>query len=405
MPKIIRKLSEAEVRNAKHKEKPYKLFDEGGLVLLVRPTGTKVWQYPYKFSGRHNTYTIGQYDPSGRKGFVGIAAARKKRDEVREMLNQAMDPNKVKASERLKVGSESTTSFEFTAREWHSKQNWVPKHARNILMTLEKDVFPLIGHIQIDRLSTKDVLSVISEIEKRGALDVAKRICQRCECIFDYAILKGICQINPAVGRGKFVRSRNVKHRPHLTEDQLPEFLSKLDIYQGREYIKLAMKFLVLTFVRPGELRHARWDEVDIQKALWSIPAKRMKMNRDHVVPLSKQALGVLAQLKECTTADGLLFPGVIDSRKPISDVTLIKVLRIMGYEGEKKVVPHGMRHTASTILNEKRFPSDVIERQLAHVDKNKVRGIYNHAEYLEERIKMMQWWADYIDSMKYDRS
>ena len=163
------------------------------------------------------------------------------------------------------------------------------------------------------------------------------------------------------------------------------------------------MKFLVLTFVRPGELRNARWDEIDIENALWSIPAERMKMNRDHVVPLSKQALDLLVQLKRCTTADGFLFPGVIDSRKPISDVTLIKMLHIMGYEGEKKVVPHGMRHTASTILNEKRFPSDVIERQLAHVDKNKVRGTYNHAEYLEERREMMQWWANYLDEIADD--
>lgn len=401
MPKIIRKLSEAQIRNAKPKEKAYKLYDEGGLRLLIRSTGTKVWQYPYKLHGKSNIYTIGQYDPNGRKGFVGMAAARKKRDEVREMLNQGINPNKVKAAERLKVGAENSTSFEFTAREWHSKQNWVPKHARNILMTLEKDVFPLIGHIQIDRLSTQDVLAVISGIEERGALDVAKRVCQRCESIFDYAILKGICQINPAAGRSKFVQSRKVKHRPHLKEEQLPEFLNKLDVYQGREYIKLAMKFLVLTFVRPGELRHGRWDEIDEELALWRIPAERMKMSRDHIVPLSKQALEVLAQLKECTTADGLLFPGVRDSRKPISDVTLIKVLKIMGYDGDNKVVPHGMRHTASTILNEKRFAGDVIERQLAHVDKNKVRGIYNHAEYLDERREMMQWWADHLDELK----
>jgi integrase len=165
-----------------------------------------------------------------------MAAARKKRDEVRELLNQGIDPNKVKAAERLKVGVENATSFEFIAREWHGKQNWVPKHARNILMTLEKDVFPILGHIQIDRLSTQDVLFVITEIEKRGALDVAKRVCQRCECIFDYAILKGVCQINPAAGRGKFVQTRKVQHRPHSKDHELPEFLNKLEDYQGREY-------------------------------------------------------------------------------------------------------------------------------------------------------------------------
>jgi integrase len=191
-----------------------------------------------------------------------------------------------------------------------------------------------------------------------------------------------------------------VKHRAHLKESQLPEFLYWLDQYHGRDYIRLAMKLQIITFLRPGELRMGLWEEIDWKNALWRIPAERMKMKRAHVVPLTTQALDILAKLEEITGNNELMFPGIRATHKPISDVTLTKVLRTMGYTGDM-VVPHGFRHTASTILNEHRFDHDVIERQLAHVEKNKIRGIYNHAEYLDERRKMMQWYADHLDTLK----
>lgn len=403
MPKIIKKLSEAQVRNALPKEKPYKLYDDGGLRLLVRPTGAKVWQYPYTANGKSNTYTIGQYCPKGRAGYVGTADARKIRDEIRELLQQGLDPNRHKLRLRSASEESSQTSFEAIAREWHGKGTWVEKHAKNILKSLEEDVFPLIGKKQIDRVNTQDVIAVISAVEKRQALDVAKRICQRCEAIFDYGIVKGVCENNPASGRVKFVQSYKVNHRPHLKEHQYGEFLAKLDDYHGKDYIRLAMKLLTMTFVRPGELRGAKWSEIDMPNALWRIPAERMKMQRDHTVPLSRQALQILRELKTMTGHSDYVFPGIRSPHKPISDVTLLKLIQLLGYTGDNKIVPHGFRHTASTILNEQRYNRDVIERQLAHIDKDKIRGIYNHAEYLKERTGMMQDYADHLDKLKSD--
>ncbi len=399
MPKIIRKLSEAEIRAAQPKEKPYKLYDEGGLRLLVRTTGVKVWQYPYAFHGKGNTYTIGQYCPKGRAGYVGTAGARKIRDEIRDLIRQGIDPNKHKQTQRFDSAEKSKTTFEAIAREWHGKGVWVIKHAKNILTSLEDDVFPLLGYKQLDQITTAEIITVISAVEKRGAPDVAKRICQRCEAVFEYGILKGVCANNPAAGRSKFIKPAQRQHRPHLKEHEIPEFLTALDHYHGHDYIRLGMKLLMLTFVRPGELRNAVWSEIDLKEKLWRIPAARMKMKRDHLVPLSQQSLDILAQLRTLTGHSDYIFPSVRTPHKPITDVTLLKVLQIMGYTGSRKITPHGFRHTASTILNERRFHRDVIERQLAHADDDKIRSTYNHAEYLAERRGLMQWWADYLDS------
>lgn len=393
MPKINRKLTNAEIKNAKPKDKAYKLYDDGGLTLLVRTSGTKVWQYPFNLHGKANIYTIGQYP------VTGAAEARKLRDEVRLLVQQGINPNEHKQQLYWANMPQKELSFEHIAREWHSKQVWAKKHASNIMRTLEADVFPKIGTKPIHEVNAQDILKILWAIEARGALDVAKRVNQRCTAIFDYAIVRGICENNPATGRAKVIKARKVKHRPYLRDEQLPDFLNALDNYVGSKKVKLAMKLLVLTFVRPGELRNAEWSEIDEDKAEWRIPAERMKMNRPHVVPLSTQALQVISELKPFTSKSKLLFPSSKKPDKPISDVTLTKVLIIMGYVGEKKVVPHGMRATASTILNEKgQFRPDVIERQLAHVEKNKVRAAYHHAEYLDERKTMMQWWGDYLD-------
>jgi integrase len=399
MPKLIRKLSETEARNAKPKDKPYKLYDEDGLRLLVRPSGAKVWQYPYLFRGKHNTYTIGQYSYKTRDGYVGMSDARKLRDEVKDMLLKGTDPNKHKKKNNPKSEERRKTTFEAIAREWHSKGVWVPKHAQNILRTLENDVFPLIGDIQITEVTARDIIDVLTPVEERGALDVAKRLCQRCEAIIDYAIYKGICVNNPALGRSKYLKTRKTQHRPFLKESELPVFLMKLDDYTGHDYVRLGLKLLAHTFVRPGELRNARWEEFNLEESTWFIPAERMKMSRDHSVPLSRQAIKIIEELKAITGNGEFLFPSVRSAHKPITDVTLTKALRIMGYKSEQ-VTPHGFRHTASTILNEHGFNFDHIERQLAHVDKNKVRGTYNHAQYLDERANMMQWYSDHIGNI-----
>lgn len=394
MPKINRKLTDTEIRNAKPKDKDYKLYDEGGLRLLVRKTGTKVWQYPYTLHGKANVYTVGQYP------LTGAADARKLRDEAKILVQQGLDPNKDKKDRYWANMPDTELAFEKIAREWHSKQIWDKKHASNIIRTLEVDVFPKIGKKPINEVNAQDILRILRAIEERGALDVAKRINQRCTAIFDYAIVKGICDNNPATGRARIIQNRKVKHRPHLKEEQLPEFLKALENYHGSKKVKLAMKFLMLTFVRPGELRNARWDEINEEKAEWLIPAERMKMERPHLVPISSQALNVLEELKAITGKSQLLFPSSKKPNTPISDVTLTKVLIILGYTGDRKVVPHGMRATASTILNEKgQFRPDVIERQLAHVEKNKVRAAYHHSEYLDERKSLMQWWGTYLST------
>jgi integrase len=397
MPKIIKRLTDKEVENAKPKTKNYRLYDGDNLQLLVRTSGTKVWQYPYTFKNKKTFYTIGEYHKN-KAGTLGIKEARIKRHEVRALINQGIDPN-VRKKERIHgVDGEEETTFEALGREWHSKGTWVPKHAKNTLKSLEMDIFPHIGSKQVTDVTRKDIINIIQAVEARGAYDVAHRICQRCVAIFDHAIVKGVCDDNPALGRSKIIQRPKRQNRPHFKESQLPEFLQKLANYHGRDYVKMAMQLLVITFLRPGELRNLRWTDVDFKKAAITIPADRMKMNRDHMVPLSNQALCLLAELKKVTGNNELLFPGVKNNGKPISDVTLTKVLQVMGYIGENKVVPHGFRHTASTILNENSFNSDWIERQLAHVEKNSVRRAYNHAEYLDDRKKMMQWYADHLD-------
>lgn len=399
MPKIVSRLTDKEIENAGPKDKDYKLYDGDGLQLLVRKSGTKVWQYPYSFSGKRNIYTIGKYLKKGKAGHISVFDARKMRYEIASLLDNGVNPNEYKQG-RSSLSQANDNRFEAVAREWHSKGTWVHKHAQNIIRSLERDVFAYIGSKSINEVNAQDIVKLLVIIESRGALDVAKRTCQRCEAIFDYAITKGLCELNPATGRAKFVKKRKTKNRPHLKEYQLPNFLNKLDDYHGRDYICYAMKLLVFTFLRPGELRCGLWQEIDFQKEEWRIPAERMKMDRDHVVPLSSQALEILKKLYIITGRSDFLFPSVRTPHKPISDVTLIKVLRVMGYKSGE-VVPHGFRHTASTILNEHRHAHDVIERQLAHIDKNKVRGTYNHAEYLDERKWMMQWYSDHLDDLK----
>jgi integrase len=398
MPKVIPELRDTQIRNAKPKQRAYKLYDSQGLHLLVRPTGTKVWQLPYRLYGKYNVYTFGKYPD------LSAVEARKQRDDIKKQLKAGEDPNRLKKTLKAQAGRIETT-FEFIGREWHSKQKWDAKHAQNILRTLEADVFPKVGHKQINKVTGPDVVDVLNDIEARGALDVAHRVGQRCVAIFDYAIAKHLCEFNPAMGRTRMLKKLETKHRPGLKVDQLPEYLKKLDNYSGGKKVQLAMKLLLLTFVRPGELRGGRWTEIDVEKAEWKIPAERMKMKRPHVVPLSRQALAIIKELRAITGNRELMFPGERNPKQEISDVTLLKALQIMGYVGERKIVPHGMRHTASTILHENKFKTEVVETQMAHVDKNKVRAAYNHAEYLEERKQMMQWWGDFLADQSKQKS
>jgi len=311
------------------------------------------------------------------------------------MVTKGINPNQSKLLEKRETLAEGKNTFEALGREWIEKQSWAEKHGKNIRSRLEKDVFHEIGHKPIRNITVSDIVRILKKIESRGANDVAKRIGQYCAAIFDYAILTGLCDNNPALGRSRLVKSVKRQNRPHLTEAQLPDLMRKLHGYNGKLSYKLMVKLLVLTFVRPGELRGARWDEIDEEKALWFVPAERMKMSRDHIVPLSRQSLEIIKQLREISGHTVYLFPGSTKETKPITDVAIIKAVK---YFTNGKAVPHGFRHTASTILNEQGFNADHIEAQLAHVEENKIRGTYNKAQYLEPRREMMQWWADFLE-------
>lgn len=387
MPKRTLKLMETQIKNAKPKDKAYKLYDGDGLRLLVRPSGTKVWQYPYTLHKKSNIYTIGQYPE------IGAAKARQMRDEARKLIQSGIHPVETKATHKLPEGAKN--SLGAIGNEWLDKQIWVKKHKSNITRQLNQDIFHYIGNRPIRSVTRQELYTALKRIEDRNALDVAKRTAQHCVQIFDFALSKGQCENNPAIGLSKTIKKCQTKNRAYLKEDQVPDFLKKLEHYSGSEKVKLAMKLLMLTLVRPGELRGARWVEFNFDKAEWRIPAERMKVKREHIVPLSKQALGVIERLRHITGNAELLFPGN-DATKPISDVTLTKCLIILGYGGE--ATAHGMRATASTILNENSFNRDWVERQLAHLPKDKIRAAYNHALYLAERPEMMQWWGDYLE-------
>lgn len=387
MPKKILPLTAMKIAKARPAEKPYYLRDGEGLRLLVRPTGTKTWQYEYKFNGTPKIHTIGDLDA------VDLAEARERRTEARKLLKAGIDPHTAKTTQKLRVMEEGANTFEKIAREWLGKQDFAPKHGKNVLSRLEKDVFRVIGSLPVSDIRPAHIVSMLKKIEARGALNVAQRINQYCISIFNYAILSAVCEMNPAQACINYIVPPPVTNREHLKEADLPAFMQTLqDAKQGK--MTLATKLLALTFLRPGELRNAQWRDVDTEKALICIPAERMKIAREHLVPLSKQALATLEQLRELTGRSIYLLPGQ-KLTKPVSDVALIKAARKLTKD---KATPHGFRHTASTILNEQGYNSDHIEMQLAHVEENKVRGTYNKALYLEPRTVMMQKWADYLD-------
>jgi integrase len=288
---------------------------------------------------------------------------------------------------------DGANTFEKIAREWYAKQDFALKHGKNVLSRLEKDAFKVIGALPITDIRPKDIVAMLQKIEARGALNVVQRINQYCISIFNYAIMSARCEMNPAQACIKLISPPPIRNREHLKEADLPAFVLALkDAKQSK--MTLATKLLAFTFLRPGELRNALWTDVDIEKALLCIPAKRMKIARDHLVPLSKQALATLAELRELTGRSAYLLPGQ-KLTKPVSDVALINTVRKLTKD---KATPHGFRHTASTILHEQGYNTDHIEMQLAHVEENKVRGTYNKALYLEPRTAMLQDWADYLD-------
>lgn len=385
-------LTDTALRSAKPKDKPYKLADGGGLYLLIKTNTGKYWRLKYRFAGKEKVLALGVYPD------VTLADARERRSDARKALAIGNDPGEAKKEAKRLTILNAENSFEAIAREWHEKRchMWTPKYSGKIIRCLEADVFPKLGSRPIADIKAPELLSCIKEMEKRGVLHTAHRAIELCGKIFAYAIVSGRAERNPAADLRGAIKPAKAKHFSYLKADELPEFLQKLEAYEGNIQTKLALKMLVLTFVRTVELRGAKWSEVDFEKAEWRIPAERMKMREQHIVPLSKQVLAILRELQPITSHWQYVFP---NQHKPIgcmSENTMLYALYRMGYHS--RATGHGFRHTGSTILNEHGFKADVIERQLAHAERKKVRGIYNHAEYLPERRKMMQWWADYLD-------
>ena len=386
-------LTDLAIRQAKPKSKPYKLADGKGLHLLVNTAG-KYWRFKYRFLSKQKTLALGVYPE------VSLTSAREKRDEARKVMGNGGDPGQVKKAQKQQAKLRAENAFEPIAREWIEQQcgRWTPDHTERVLRSLERGVFPDLGPRPVAEINPPELLAVLRQIERRGALEMAGRTLQRCRAVFRYAIQTGRAERNPATDLVGVLKTRKVEHRLALGRAELPEFLAKLKTYDGHPLTRLALRFMVMTFVRTGELRRARWEEFDIEGALWRIPAERMKMRAAHLVPLTPQALEVLEELRPYSGRYALVFPSQNDHEKPMSENTLLYAFYRMGYH--RKATVHGIRATASTILNEAGFASDVVERQLAHAERNKVRAAYHRAEYLDERRRMMQWWGDYLDAL-----
>ena len=390
MPKS---LSDATVRNAKREPRAYKISDGEGLFLLVMPSGSKYWRLKYFFAGKEKLLALGVYPE------VTLADAREHRIRARKMLAAGNDPGEVKKEAKRLLIQKHENTFEVVAREWHQNRlaKWTPEHAKKILKRLETHVFNRIGPRPIADITTPELLSVMRKIEEHGG-EIAHRLLQICGQIFSYAVITQRATINPAISLRGALKPVVKKNHAYIKPSELSEYLKNLEAYDGALQTKLAMRFLLLTFVRTGELRGAEWSEIDFDKAEWRIPAERMKMKEQHIVPLSRQALVILKEMRAITGQWRYVFPNQHKPAGCMSENTILYALYRMGYHS--RATGHGFRSTASTVLNEHGFSPDVIERQLAHGERDKVRAAYNHAQYLPERRGMMQWWADYLDGL-----
>lgn len=382
-------LTDAKIRTAKPQNKPYTLNDGNGLSLLIDTNGSKGWRFRYRFAGKPKMISFGTY------GDVSLAEARTKRDEARAQVAQGINPSDARKADKVALKYSLENTFEAISREWHSSKQttWSENYAKEVLNCLSKDVFPYLGQRPIDQIKPLELLTVLQKIEKRGALEQACKIRRRCGEVFRYAVVTGRALYNPAPDLASALNKPQANHFPFLTADEIPEFVTALENYQGSQLSKYATQLLMLTGVRTIELRAAEWKEFDLDNALWEIPKERMKKRRPHLVPLSTQAIDILKKLKVISGNYTLVFPGRNDVRKPMSEATINKVIKMIGYHG--KLTGHGFRHMMSTILHEKGFDSAWIEMQLAHVDKNSIRGTYNHAQYLDGRREMLRWYAD----------
>ena len=387
-------LTDSAIKTAKPQDKPYKLADGLGLYLLINPNGSRLWRIKYRVEGKEKTLSLGAYPD------LSLVKARQRRTEARELLADGIDPGEQKKADR-QAHKVTGMTFEALAREWYAytSPRWAESTARKSRLYLENDIIPIIGARPVKAITRPELVELVRKVEARGTLNAAGKIRQWLHQIYRFGLASGVVDSNPATDLDVVAApAKAARHHPHVTFAELPELLGKVDTTNINTLTRCAIRLLVLTAVRPGELRAAPWSEFDLEAATWTIPKERMKARRPHVVPLPRQALAILRTLEEISGGYALLFPGQQKADRPMSDNTINKALRLMGYEGRQ--TGHGFRHLLSTELNGRGYNKDWIERQLAHGDNDEIRATYNHAAYLEQRREMMQAWADSIDAL-----
>jgi integrase len=401
-------LTDVRIRNTKSSSKPVRLFDGGGLYLEIMPSGGKLWRYKYRFGGKEKRIALGTYPE------ISLKDARARHTEARKQLANDIDPSAIKKA--VKASTSGADCFEAVAREWHDKfsPSWSESHRKKLLGRLVLYLFPWLGKRPVNEITAPELLMVIRKIEVKGHLETAHRTLELCGQVLRFAVQTGRMERNCAGDLKGAIPPAASKRMAAITDPvKIGHLLEAIDSYSGAYITRCALQLAPLFFLRPGELRKAEWSEFDLARAEWRIAIGRMKRSQQdkearrgevaHIVPLSRQALAILNDLKLLTGSTRFLFPGLRSKDRPISDATLTNALRRMGYTGDEATV-HGFRHMASTRLHEMGFPSHLIEKQLSHGDRNRIRAVYNHAEYLPERRNMMQVWADYLDSLKSEK-
>ena len=391
-------LSDTAIRKAKPADKPQKLRDGGGLYVLLRPDGARWWRWDYRrpVTGKRNTLSLGTYPDTG------LAEARQRHAEARKLLAAGVDPGEQRKAERAAGAERSANSFEVVAREWLGRQGWVEGYRVKVEAWMANDVYPYVGARPIAELTAPEFLRVARRIEERGAIESAHRVLQNCGQVMRYAIATGRADRNPVADLRGALASPEERHHAAITNPvELGGLLRAIDGYSGDPATRAALKLSALLFVRPGELRHAEWAEIDLDRAEWNIPAGKMKTRQAHLVPLCEQAVAILRELQPLTGRGQYVFPSARGKGRPMSNNAINAALRRMGF-GTETMTAHGFRATARTLLDETLgYRPDFIEHQLAHAVRDPNGRAYNRTAHLAERRKMMQGWADYLDSLR----
>ena len=389
-------LTDLKLRRAKPEAKAYKMADSGGLYIEVRPTGSKLWRYRYRIAGKENVYALGEYPR------VSLSDARTARDEARGLVKQGIHPAHVRQAEKLENITAGANTFQVIAAEYAEQKSrtWSPRYANQFARAMKANVYPYIGKLPIKQVTSQHILEIMRRMDKAGAPTYAILIRQWCSAVFRFAASTMRADTDPAAALKGAVERPEVTHARALSPAEISEYLERLKKFGGNRPTAIALELLLLTFVRTAEIRRAEWSEFDLDGGLWKIPGGKMKKRRIHVVPLSTQALERIRELKVITGGGQWLFPNTRRPRDVMSATTINRALEYMGYP-TGQVTGHDFRATASTRLYEMGYPEAHIEMQMAHAKKNKTAAAYNHAQYLPERIRMMQDWSDYVYSLE----